>query len=71
MTLWNEFEAVEGAAVVADISQNPVLICIRLIVTADNYLSLSSQSSSVILVSPDVQEAVNLRTWLITPDLHK
>ncbi|XP_027113676.1 replication protein A 70 kDa DNA-binding subunit B-like isoform X1 [Coffea arabica] len=63
LTLWNEFEAIEGADIMANIAQNPVLICIRLRVTTDNYLSLSTQSSSVILVSPIVQEAGNLRAW--------
>ncbi|CDP12582.1 unnamed protein product [Coffea canephora] len=63
LTLWNEFEAIEGADIMANIAQNPVLICVRLRVTTDNYLSLSTQFSSVILVSPIVQEAGNLRTW--------
>ena len=101
LTLWNEFEAIEGADIMANIAQNPVLICIRLRVTTDNCkllyvinifssfihtifkiyhlvlpehcslghsilfpdLSLSTQSSSVILVSPIVQEAGNLRAW--------
>lgn len=66
LTLWNEFESIEGSNIMANIAQNPVLICIRLRVLTDNYLSLSTQSSSVILVSPIVQESGNLQSWFQT-----
>ncbi|XP_071933328.1 replication protein A 70 kDa DNA-binding subunit B-like [Coffea arabica] len=65
LTLWNEFEALEGTAILANIAENPVVICIRVRVIADSYLSLSTQSSSVILVSPNVQQARNLQMWFV------
>ena len=36
LTLWNEFESIEGSEIMANIAQNSVLICIRLRVLTDN-----------------------------------
>lgn len=63
LTLWDDFEAIEGHAIYESISSMPVVIAVRVRVSSNNYLTLSTQPSSIVYVAPDVSEASRLGDW--------
>ncbi|XP_027120641.1 replication protein A 70 kDa DNA-binding subunit B-like [Coffea arabica] len=63
LTLKNDFEENNGPAIAAAENHFPVIIAIRMKVTTQNYLSLSTQDSTTILIAPIVQQATDLHRW--------
>ncbi|XP_071916267.1 replication protein A 70 kDa DNA-binding subunit B-like [Coffea arabica] len=67
LTLIHEIESGEGGSIVnamRSTESKPVIIGIRVRVKTDNYLSLYTKVTSVVLVSPQIQEAARLERWL-------
>ncbi|XP_071923554.1 uncharacterized protein [Coffea arabica] len=60
LTLWEDFESIEGCVIDEAMPTMPIIIAMRVRVLTENYISLSTQPSSVILVAPDVLEAREL-----------
>lgn len=63
LTLWDDYEAIKGRVIDESMASMPIIIAMRLRVTTQNYLSLSTQPSSVVIVAPDVLEARCLDDW--------
>nr|XP_027119243.1 uncharacterized protein LOC113736456 isoform X11 [Coffea arabica]XP_027119266.1 uncharacterized protein LOC113736460 isoform X11 [Coffea arabica] len=63
LTLWEDFESIEGCVIDEAMPTMPIIIAMRVRVLTENYISLSTQPSSVILVAPDVLEARELDCW--------
>ncbi|XP_071911901.1 replication protein A 70 kDa DNA-binding subunit B-like isoform X2 [Coffea arabica] len=63
LTLWNEFEANEGAQLANTIANNNIIIVMRVKVTTFNYLSLTTRLASCLLVNPPTSQATVLRQW--------
>ncbi|XP_071903405.1 replication protein A 70 kDa DNA-binding subunit B-like [Coffea arabica] len=63
LTLWDDYESIEGCVINESMVSMPIIIAMRVRVTTRNYLSLSTQPSSVIIVAPDVLEAKHLDDW--------
>ncbi|XP_071913108.1 replication protein A 70 kDa DNA-binding subunit D-like isoform X2 [Coffea arabica] len=63
LTLWKDFESIEGCVIDEAMPTMPIIIAMRVRVLTENYISLSTQPSSVILVAPDGLEARELDCW--------
>nr|XP_027069842.1 replication protein A 70 kDa DNA-binding subunit B-like isoform X2 [Coffea arabica] len=63
LTLRGEFEEIYGPTIAAAKDPFPVIIAIRVKATTNHYLSLSTESSSVILIAPIAQQAMHLQNW--------
>ncbi|XP_071921453.1 replication protein A 70 kDa DNA-binding subunit B-like isoform X2 [Coffea arabica] len=63
LTLWDDYKVIEGHVINESMASIPIIIAMRLRVTKHNYLSLSTQPSSVIIVAPNVLEARHLDDW--------
>ncbi|XP_071927541.1 replication protein A 70 kDa DNA-binding subunit B-like [Coffea arabica] len=61
LTLWNEFEASEGAQLANTIANNNIIIAMRVKVTTFNYLYLTTRLASCLLVNPPTPQATVLR----------
>ncbi|KAL3516270.1 hypothetical protein ACH5RR_023172 [Cinchona calisaya] len=63
ITLSDEFENKEGRTIIQNIPSAPTVVAIRVKVITANYLSLSTQESSIIMVNPAIQETKQLKHW--------
>ncbi|XP_071931226.1 replication protein A 70 kDa DNA-binding subunit B-like isoform X4 [Coffea arabica] len=63
LTLFGDYESIEGRAIENLMHAMPIIIAIRVRVTTKKCLSLSIHPSSIVLVCPDVLEAKLLDAW--------
>ncbi|CDP07275.1 unnamed protein product [Coffea canephora] len=63
LTLWKDFESIKGCVIDEAMPTMPIIIAMRVRVLTENYISLSTQPSSIILVAPDGLEARELDCW--------
>ncbi|XP_071916309.1 replication protein A 70 kDa DNA-binding subunit D isoform X1 [Coffea arabica] len=63
LTLWKEFEELDGPIIRAPGRHFPIIIATRIRVTTNNYLSFSTSYCSAITVAPFLQQAMHLDFW--------